>query len=377
MDIDNRKTAVQLCHGYKMPFFDVAQQYSHTLKDSGYRVITIFLTGPYVDSIAEESFSDETLFFELTSNQLQGLKIGLLQKFNRICAKENVELIIAHRAKAIYLSCISAPFRRKVMIIGVAHAYDVFKRRSRKFLAYASQKQLRLVGVSNAIRDNIREALPAFPKENIQTFYNRFDFDEAISRLLSRKEAREKLGIEQDEYALVNIGRLHPDKDQRTLISAYANAYMELSQGGKCGLYIIGGGGLEESLRQQINDLCAGGYISLMGVVPDAWMYLRAFDSFVLSSDHEPFGMVLLEAIAAGLPVISTNCGGAAEINKSSFTFDVGGTALLSSLLVKLRMLEQREVGELVEKNLAYARKEFSFSMAQSDFTCLLASFNT
>ena len=373
---ENKKTAIQLCHGYKMPFFDVAQQYNYTLQQAGYRVITIFLTGPHQDNIEQESSADETLFFELTSKQLKGLKIGLLKKFNQICTEENVDVIIAHRAKAIYLSCISAPFRHKALIIGVAHAYGVFKRKNRKLLAYVSQKQLRLVGVSNAIRDDIRKCLPLFPKENIQTFYNRFDFDNAKKRLLSREQAREKLGIHKNEYALVNIGRLHPDKDQKTLISAYADAYKELSQQAQHHLYIIGAGRLEESLKQQIDALKANDFITLTGIIPEAWTYLRAFDGFVLSSDHEPFGMVLLEAIAAEIPIISTNCGGAAEINQSPYTFDVGDTNQLSKLIIQLNESSAEDRNNTVITDKIHACKTFSFENSREDFNFLINQFN-
>ena len=372
----NKKTAIQLCHGYKMPFFDVAQQYTYTLQKAGYHVITIFLTGPKQDEIEHKSFADETLFFELTSKQLKGLKIGLLKKFNHICTEVNVDLIVAHRAKAIYLSCISSPFRHKTMIIGVAHAYNVFKRKNRKVLAYISQKQLRLVGVSNAIRDDIRQSLPLFPQQHIQTFYNRFDFDNAQKQLLSRENARKKLGISQEEYALVNIGRLHPDKDQKTLISAYVTAHKHFNEQQKHHLYIIGAGKLEAPLKQQIETLKAGSFITLIGIVPEAWTFLRAFDGFALSSDHEPFGMVLLEAIAAKLPIISTNCGGAAEINQSAFTFKVGDVYGLSKLLLKMNQATPTEKEKLLEADRQYADKTFSFSRAQQDFEILLNQFN-
>jgi len=375
IDKDNCKTAIQLCHGYKMPFFDVAQQYNFTLKQAGYRVITIFLTGPHDSEIEGNSFSDKTLFFELSSGQLKGLKFGLLKQFNQICIEEKVDLIVAHRAKAIYLSCVTALFRPKAKIIGVAHAYNVFKRKSRKVLAYLSRKQLCLVGVSDAIRDDLRGSLPFFEQNNIQRFYNRFDFEAAESQLFTRGEAREKLGINKTEHALVNIGRLHSDKDQKTLISAYSDAHSKLLKGDDCHLYIIGAGKLEMVLKGQVEALNANEYISLIGVVPDAWKYLRAFDGFVLTSDHEPFGMVLLEAIAAGLPIISTDCGGAVEINQSSFLFKVGDNSHLSELLISLVGLTPNDVEKITTANLSYAKEKFSFRSSKADFSGLMRSF--
>ncbi len=369
---ENQKTAIQLCHGYKMPFFDVAQQYSDTLRKSGYYVITIFLTGPEDDKIKTKSIADETIFFELTSKKLKGLKFGLLKRFNAICSENNADLIIAHRAKAIYLSCISAPFRHKAMIIGVAHAYDVFKRKNRKLLAYSSRKQLRLVGVSNAIRDNIRESLPFFPKEHIQTFYNRFDFDNSTSKLFTREDAREKLGINKDVHALINIGRLHPDKDQKTLISGYTIAHIHLNKVQESHLYLIGSGKLENTLKLQIDALNANSFISLLGVIPEAWKYLRAFDGFILSSDHEPFGMVLLEAIAAQLPIISSDTGGAPEINQSSLTFRTGDQSHLSKLIIDLSNASIESKKEALYINKKHAEENFSFTYAKRDFEKLI-----
>ncbi len=373
---DNKKTAIQLCHGYKMPFFDVAQQYSDTLRKSGYYVITIFLTGPEDSKIKQDSIADETIFFELTSKKLKGLKFSLLKKFNAICTENNADLIVAHRAKAIYLSCISAPFRHKTMIIGVAHAYNVFKRKNRKLLAYFSKKHLRLVGVSNAIRDNIRESLPLFPKEHIQTFYNRFDFDNSAEKLFTREDARKKLGISKNVYALVNIGRLHPDKDQKTLISGYAIAYKDLNKDQENHLYLIGSGKLEDTLTQQIDDLNAKSFISLLGVIPEAWKYLRAFDGFILTSDHEPFGMVLLEAIAAQLPIISSDTGGAPEINQSSLVFRTGDQSHLSKLITDLNHASIESKKEALYTNRKHAEENFSFSHAKRDFETLIKKFS-
>ena len=55
-----------------------------------------------------------------------------------------------------------------------------------------------------------------------------------------------------------------------------------------------------------------------LGQVEEARRYFKAFDAFALSSDHEPFGMVLLEAMVAGVPLIATACGGAREVVEGS-----------------------------------------------------------
>ena len=56
------------------------------------------------------------------------------------------------------------------------------------------------------------------------------------------------------------------------------------------------------------------GRVLFLGQVPEAKRYFKAFDVFALTSDHEPFGMVLLEAMVAGVPLISTAGGGAGEV---------------------------------------------------------------
>lgn len=360
------KTAIQLCHGYKMPFFDVAQQHAYTLKQSGYRVITIFLTGKYDTDIENASFSDQTLFFEQSSKSLQGLKVNLIKKFNRICKDNQVSLIVAHRAKAIYLSCIASFLMPDIQIIGVAHAYNVFKRKKRRFMPYLRTKNLRLVGVSDAIRDDIRRSLPKFPQDQIQTYYNRLDFSSVEDTLLSREEARQALSIPEDEYAFINIGRLHPDKDQTTLIDGYSTALTNMP---KSKLYIIGAGKIETQLKAHANASKASDCITFVGVVPDACKYLKAFDCFVLSSDHEPFGMVLLEAIAANIPMITTNCGGADEINRSDNKFNQGDSAALSTLLIQQRSRSQEDTKQQIREQHVFAEKTFSYAASVTRFS--------
>jgi glycosyltransferase involved in cell wall biosynthesis len=79
-------------------------------------------------------------------------------------------------------------------------------------------------------------------------------------------------------------------------------------------LVIMGKGPLEKDLKRLALDLGIAESVVFTGNVPDGKKYFKAFDVFALTSDHEPFGMVLLEAMAAGLPLICSNCGGGAEV---------------------------------------------------------------
>jgi glycosyltransferase involved in cell wall biosynthesis len=79
------------------------------------------------------------------------------------------------------------------------------------------------------------------------------------------------------------------------------------------------------------------GKIQFLGQVPDARRYFKAFDAFILSSDHEPFGMVLLEAMAAELPIVCSDSGGGAEVVASvGNLFVTGDTSSLSASMKQL-----------------------------------------
>ena len=367
-----KKTAIHLCHDYKMPFFDVAQQYCDVLKNEGYKVITVFLRGDKDESIERKSISDETLFYGLAAKEIKGLKIGLIFRIIKLCKQYEADLIVAHRSKAIYLSSMASFVLPHIKILGVTHRYGFFQRHNRKLLAYIRKKNLRLIGVSNAIRDDIRKFLPGFNEQHIQTLYNRLDFSNIVKALYSRKEARDKLGIPQGQYAFVNVGRLHPDKDQRTLVAGFAEALPEMEN---THLYIAGKGRLEKRLKAQVNNLNLNKQITFLGVVPEIYRYLRAFNCFVLSSDHEPFGMVLLEAIAAGVPIITTDCGGAVEINISKAKFSVGDIKMLAELLLEYRKMSATECSELVNAQYSFAESRFSYDAARRFFSELLSSF--
>jgi glycosyltransferase involved in cell wall biosynthesis len=330
--IEKTRHVLQLCHGYAPPFLDVARQYAVLFKNTSYKVTTVYLTGVKDQYVINQSASDEVLFLENSSKDLRGLKLKQIRQLKKIQQTRQFDFVIAHRYKAVYICC----HLKGLKVIGVHHAFDDYQRLMRRLFVYRQKKNLFLLGVSNAIRDNLKKALPHFPQENIQTLYNRIDNKTLQGEQLSREQAKRKLKLEEGCFYFVNVGRLHPDKDQTTLIKAFANMAEKYDN---VRLMIFGTGRLEKTLKELIVRLDVNDKVIITARSHIAH-YLKAFDCFALSSDHEPFGMVLLEAMSAGLPVISTQEGGAGEVvGDSGWLVQQGDSEQLSKLMQTVYLL--------------------------------------
>jgi glycosyltransferase involved in cell wall biosynthesis len=299
---------LQFCHGYDGPFLDCARQYAALFSATRYKVCTVYLTGRPSREVEQGSASDEVIFLDYRSRDIRGLKLGAIRDIRRIAASRDFRLCIAHRFKPAYVALLGT----RLPVIAVHHGFGDYKRLSRRLFANLYRKRLALLGVSNAVRDEMRACLPAWPAERIETLYNRINMAAVQAEQVSRVEAREFLGLPQDVWVVGNVGRLHPDKDQATLIHGFAQALPQLPAGSL--LAIMGSGRLEEPLKALVGELAVAEQVRFLGQVPHGRRYFKAFDVFALTSDHEPFGMVLLEAMAAGVPLISSDCGGASEV---------------------------------------------------------------
>jgi len=124
-------------------------------------------------------------------------------------------------------------------------------------------------------------------------------------------EARRALGIGEGDPLVVCVARLEAEKDVGTLVSAM-KAVRAACPAARC--LLVGGGSQRNALAQQIQRLDLVGVVQPLGFRADAQAVIAAADVFVLPSLAEPFGLVLLEAMALGRPVVATRAGGPLEI---------------------------------------------------------------
>jgi glycosyltransferase involved in cell wall biosynthesis len=164
---------------------------------------------------------------------------------------------------------------------------------------------------------------------------------------VSRADMRTKFEISPDSLVLICVARLNPVKGINYLIGAMPEIRTKFE---KVKLYILGSEQDGGATGRQIEDLKLGDCVVLTGRVPDEQVaeYLAAGDIFVLPSLSEGFGIVFLEAMSAGLPIISTRVGGIPEVvieGKNGFLAEPANSEQLAEKLIYLagnpRLMEE------------------------------------
>jgi glycosyltransferase involved in cell wall biosynthesis len=158
-----------------------------------------------------------------------------------------------------------------------------------------------IVAVSSGLADDLAR-LAKIPRSRVRVIYNPI-----ISPSLYRaaEEPTSHPWFRGGQLPVVlGAGRLTADKDFPNLIRAFATARKEC----QARLVILGEGEERPALQRLVRSLGLADDVALPGVVTNPFAYMRRSALFVLSSAWEGFGNVLVEALACGCPVVSTDC---------------------------------------------------------------------
>jgi len=126
-----------------------------------------------------------------------------------------------------------------------------------------------------------------------------------------RAAVREALGLADDAPVLVFVSRLAEGKGHADALVAFASVLANVPS---ARLLIVGDGELESSLKDKARQLALGDAVQFLGFRRDIPELLAASDFFLHPARQEPFGLVILEAAARGLPTIAYDDGGPREI---------------------------------------------------------------
>lgn len=149
--------------------------------------------------------------------------------------------------------------------------------------------------------------------DKAMVLHNGVDTDYFRPSTSFREAMRLKLQVETGTVVIGCVAQLRPEKNHRNLILAFGRVVESVA--GNTALVLIGEGPEEASLRKLVSEQGLGDHVRFVGRVEDVRPFLNALDIFVLASTSvEVFSNAMLEAIAVGVPVISSDVGGAAEM---------------------------------------------------------------
>lgn len=358
---------LQLCHDAKGPFVPLCSMYSKAMTAEGCKSYVAFLRGCQDPVVELDLAESEVHFFNLSASEVRGLKLRAVLKVILFCRREKIDLIIAHRYKAIYVAGLASRFLA-VSTWGVAHGHDVFKRLGRRlFLRYIA-KELKVVGISQTVVDDIL-ADCSWLEAGSHVFSLPNCLDEKLEeKLCSMEEARKVLGLSSSDYVYGSIGRLVPSKSHHLMIRALSVL------GGVEKLVIIGDGSEMVRLRDLAISLGVEDRVLLVGNIDKAFTLMKAFDAFIFSpNESEGFGLVLLEAMIARVPIVSSDSAGPLEVvADTGFIFQMGDVDQLAASMKAVRLLTLAQLNELTERAYQRWRNNYSLSSFRRDFYQLL-----
>jgi glycosyltransferase involved in cell wall biosynthesis len=217
-----------------------------------------------------------------------------------------------------------------------------------------------VVGVCQSVSDGLLRM--GLPPGKVHTIYNPTVTDE-LFRLADGPPAHKWLSP-KDGKVILGAGRLTAQKDSGTLVRAF-RVVVEAVPG--CRLVIVG----EGPDRRLVQELGLAGQVDLPGYASNPYSYMKNADLYVLSSIYEGFGMTLVEALALGTPVVSTDCpSGPAEVlcgGKYGALVPVGDPQALAAAMVDA-LTNPRSTAE----QASWAKKAFSVESAGNKYLTLL-----
>ena len=199
------------------------------------------------------------------------------------------------------------------------------------------------------IRLTVSEGVAADIKQLSGLFESKFNIINNPIDMKIQSDAAEN--TVRGHFRIINVGSLKLQKNQALLIKAFAKLLEDID----AELVIVGDGELRGELEQLIAQLGLQDYVTLTGFKEDVAAEYIQSDLFVLSSDYEGFGNVIVEAMSAGVPVVATDCqSGPREIlaeGKYGTLVPVGDVDALAKAM--LQSLQQEHDGQVLRKRAA------------------------
>jgi glycosyltransferase involved in cell wall biosynthesis len=237
----------------------------------------------------------------------EGLDYSLSFRLARLLRRERIDILHCHNYGPLVYGSAAARMARIAGAVYTSHGMITSSEKHQRLLFRLGN--MHIVTVSeNARRLMLRSS--GLSPQRVTVIPNGVD-TKAFGKDLDVKKKKASIGLSDSSRSIGIVARLSPEKDHETLFEAFACFSREFHD---VHLVVVGGGDLLGDLQNAAGRLGIESRVHFLGYRHDVVELLAIFDCFVLSSRLEGLPMTLLEAMAAGLPVVATDVGGNREV---------------------------------------------------------------
>lgn len=294
---------------------------------------------------------------------------SVIRALRKIAGERSPDIIVTHQVKSHFLMKVSGLWK-KYPWVAFNHGYTTT---DRKMLLYnrldrwSLPRADRVVTVCEAFAKQL--VTMGIPRLRMHVQHNSIRLGPAVSEP-EIYAFRRKLGVKHDERMILAVGRLSKEKAQIDLLHAFSklsDAHAEIN----ARLVIVGDGPEREKLEMTAASLGISDRVIFTGQVKNVEVYYAAADVLANSSESEGSPYVLLEAMAANLPIVATAVGGVPEMvenNQTSLLVPAGDPQAMADAIARVLGDEQ-----LAQRLAASASTLGSFRFSPDNYVRSLA----
>jgi glycosyltransferase involved in cell wall biosynthesis len=273
--------------------------------------------------------------------------INILKQFFRVKMNfhESFDLVHAHLPRAEIFSLF---LPRRFPLVVSKHNCEPFFPGAPKILSHllsslVTRRSARIVCISNAVRRYLEDLGEIKSLSKISTVM--YGYDPQFSPMSLEKKPKDSTSAVP---IVGTVGRLVAQKDYPTLLKAISI----LQSGGlTVNLVCLGSGPLQLQLQKMCHELKISDCVTWLGRKSDVANWIKTFDLFVLASKYEGFGLVLLESMQLGVPIVAARNSAITEVlgRENDGLFETGNAEELARLIKKY--LNEHEGNLLAKSN--------------------------
>ncbi|OQV47883.1 N-acetyl-alpha-D-glucosaminyl L-malate synthase BshA [Bacillus velezensis] len=339
----------------------IATELGKLLAEKGHQVHFITSSIPF----RLNTYHPNIHFHEVEVNQYAVFKyppydLALASKIAEVAARENLDIIHAHYAlpHAVCAYLAKQMLKRDIGIVTTLHGTDItvlgYDPSLKDLIRFAIEASDRVTAVSTALAGETYDLIK--PDKKIETIYN--FIDERVYLKKNTESIKEKHGILPDEKVVIHVSNFRKVKRVKDVIRVFRNIAAKT----KAKLLLVGDGPEKCVAWQLVEKYGLQDQVLLLGNQDRVEELYSISNLKLLLSEKESFGLVLLEAMACGVPCIGTNIGGIPEVIKdqvSGFLVEVGD----------IQAASEKALAVLEDKQLSKRLTDHALKMVETAFS--------